>query len=107
LNSEDRGYLEDIVESARLAVSYVAGMNLEAFRQDQKTQDAVAYRVGIIGEAARLLEDETRKRLPLDWPGIIGMRHRLFHGYRDIKPVIVWTTVTEDLPALIELLREE
>ncbi len=93
--------------SARLAVSYVTGMNLETFKADQKTQDAVVYRVGVIGEAARLLGDETRRMLPLDWPGIIGMRHRLFHGYREIKPVIVWTTVTEDLPVLISLLREE
>lgn len=88
-------------------MSYVAGTNLGTFRADQKTQDAVAYRVGIIGEAARLLDDATRKNLPLDWPGIIGMRHRLFHGYREIKAVIVWTTVTEDLPELINVLREE
>lgn len=107
MSSEDRDYLEDIVESARLAVSYVAGIDFETFRGDQKTQDAVAYRVGVIGEAARLLNDETRKTLPLDWPGIIGMRHRLFHGYREIKPVIVWTTVTEDLPTLIATLTKE
>lgn len=93
--------------SARLAVSYVADMDLEAFKADQKTQDAVVYRVGVIGEAARSLSEDARKTFPLDWPGIIGMRHRLFHGYREIKPAIVWTTVTEDLPPLIALLSEE
>lgn len=93
--------------SARLAVSYVRGMNLDSFRTDQKTQDAVVYRVGVIGEAARSLSESARNSLPLDWPGIIGMRHRLFHGYREIKPVIVWTTATEDLPALIALLSQE
>lgn len=74
MSSDGRDYLEDMRGSARSAVSYVEGMDLAAFRQDQKTQDAVADRVGIIGEAARL---------------------------------IVWTTVTEDLPALIALSSEE
>jgi uncharacterized protein with HEPN domain len=32
------------------------------------------------------------------------MRNRLVHAYFDIDLDIVWTTVTEDLPALVPVL---
>lgn len=82
-------------------MSYVAGMRETEFVGDWKTQDAVVYRLGVIGEAARWLSDETRAAITTDWAAIIGMRHRLFHGYRDIRLDIVWFTVSDDLPALV------
>jgi uncharacterized protein with HEPN domain len=32
------------------------------------------------------------------------LRHRLVHGYDTVDPDVLWSTVTEDLPALIALL---
>jgi uncharacterized protein with HEPN domain len=101
LSSEDSALLDDILFSAQRAISSVAEMQESEFENDWKTQDAVVYRLGVIGEAARWLSDETRAAIPMDWSGIIGMRHRLFHGYRDIKLDVVWFTVSDDLPALI------
>jgi len=47
----DRAYLFDIVEAARLALSYVEGQTLEDFLRDTQRQDAVIRRIEIIGEA--------------------------------------------------------
>lgn len=33
------------------------------------------------------------------------MRNRLIHAYADIDPDVVWKTATEELPALLRLLR--
>ena len=49
--SPERAFLEDIVYSARLALSYVAQMSLDEFEDDTKTQDAVIRRLEVIGEA--------------------------------------------------------
>jgi uncharacterized protein with HEPN domain len=38
------------------------------------------------------------------WPAVIGMRHRVVHGYFDIDNQQVWDTVHDDLPSLIEEL---
>ena len=35
---------------------------------------------------------------------MIGMRNRLIHAYFDINPLIVWSTILSDLPALIAQL---
>lgn len=102
LNSEDTGLLTDILESARLAISYVHGTSEDRFHSDQLRQDAVAYRIGIIGEAARSLSVATKDAIGLDW--IAGMRNRLFHGYRDTNLVTLWKTVKIDLPEVVSLI---
>jgi uncharacterized protein with HEPN domain len=104
LNSEDTGLLTDILESARLAISYVQKTTEARFHSDQLRQDAVAYRIGIIGEAARSLSVATKDAIGLDWPAMMGMRNRLFHGYRDTNLVTLWKTVKLDLPEVVSLI---
>jgi uncharacterized protein with HEPN domain len=93
-----------MLDSARAATSYVSGMSEEQFRADRSKQDSVIYRIGIIGEAARNVSDSTKKLLPLNWPSMTGMRNRLFHGYREVRVPMVWTTVTNDLPLVITVI---
>jgi uncharacterized protein with HEPN domain len=102
LSSDDLGLLRDIVFSGRRVLSYVAGMQQSEFDTDPKTQDAVIYRLGVVGEAARWLSDGPRRAIDADWPAIISMRNRLFHGYAEIRLEVVWQSVTEDLSTLIE-----
>jgi uncharacterized protein with HEPN domain len=40
----------------------------------------------------------------IPWLDIVGMRNRLTHGYFDVDLDLVWTTVQEDLPLLLEQL---
>jgi uncharacterized protein with HEPN domain len=104
LSSKDLALLSDILESARLAVSYVRDLTEEQFVADTSKQDAVIYRIGVIGEAARNVSEETRNALALRWSDMTGMRNRVFHGYKDVRIATVWTTVTNDLPQLIATL---
>ena len=95
-----------MLESARRAISYIDGVSAADFDRDLKTQDAVIYRIGIVGEAARHVSAETCGELALDWMAIRSMRHRLFHGYRELRLDIVWTTVGNDLPQLVRDLEQ-
>jgi uncharacterized protein with HEPN domain len=93
-----------MLEAARMAVSYVRDVTEDQFVLDTEKQDAVVYRIGVIGEAARNVSEETRNALALRWADITGMRNRVFHGYNDVRVATVWTTVTNDLPQLIATL---
>jgi len=95
-----------MVESARLARSYVQDMTEEEFDSSQLVKDAVTYRVGIIGEAARDVSPATAEMIPLDWRGIRGMRNQLFHGYRGVDFANLWDTATTDLDLLIAAIEE-
>ena len=94
-----------MIESAELAHTYVDGMTAQEFDASQLVQDAVSYRIGIIGEAARDLSPATAEMIPLDWRGIRGMRNRLFHGYREVDLGDLWRTATTDLPHLLQAIK--
>jgi uncharacterized protein with HEPN domain len=101
----DPQYFLDILQAAKLALSYVAGKTQEEFLDNTLCQDAVIRRLEIIGEAARRLSREARTALPgLTWNAMIGMRNILIHEYDDVDLHIVWDTVRHDLPALIKII---
>ncbi len=55
----------------------------------------------IIGEAVYMLTKEFRETHPeVEWDVIEGMRHVLVHGYYKIKPIQLWNTIENDIPAL-------
>jgi uncharacterized protein with HEPN domain len=62
--------------------------------------------IEIIGEAASRVSPETRAATPqVPWPVIVAMRNRLIHGYSGVDPEILWATATENVPAIVPLLR--
>ena len=101
----DSEFLLDILEAAKLAVSYVGEKSKEDFLKDVQCQDAVIRRFEIIGEASRRISEETRiSHSELPWGEMIAMRNVMIHEYDDVDLVIVWETVKNNLPSLIESL---
>ena len=96
-----RVYFEDILSAIRKVKSYTSGLSLQDFLQDDKTFDAVVRNLEVIGEAAKHLPEEARKRTPdIDWKKIAGLRDILIHEYFGIDGEIVWDVVQHKLPTL-------
>jgi uncharacterized protein with HEPN domain len=61
----------------------------------------------IIGEAATRMTSDTRdQHSDVPWPQIVGLRHRLIHGYDQVDFDILWQIVTSDLPPLVGKLEQ-
>ncbi len=101
-------YLEHMLEAARLACSYVEGLDKADFLEDKRTQQAVILNLILIGEeATRILkehEDFANLHPSVPWRSMKGMRNRIAHGYFDINLEVVWETVQSALPALLRQL---
>lgn len=103
----DRVHMVDILEAARLAVSYVGDEEFASFSKDVRCQDAVIRRLEIIGEAARRTSDKAKRSFPdLPWHEMIGMRNFMIHEYDNVDINTVFSTVRKDLPPLIGILEE-
>lgn len=101
-----RLYAEDILGCCEKVRRYVAGMTLEQFRADDRTRDAVARNIEIIGEAAKNLPDPVTRRVPeVPWRNIRGMRDVLAHGYFGASDEILWVTATTRLEPLEAAVR--
>ncbi len=78
------------------------------FLTDKRTQQAVILNIVVMGEAAtKLIRDYPEliaQYHQVPWKNIKGMRNRIAHGYFDINLDVVWDTVRDALPPLIETL---
>lgn len=97
---DDRERLLDILEAINKIEKY-ACRGWEVFARDELIQSWIINQLRIIGEAARTLSENTRKRFPqVPWRKIIGMRHILVHQYLEVDPALVWQVVVYFFPQL-------
>ena len=92
-------------EAARTARDLVAGMSLQAFLEDRRTQLAAERALELVGEAARRISIGFRDAHPeLPWRSIVGLRNVLVHDYGEIDEARVFAVAVRDVPALLVVL---
>ena len=97
--------LVDLLGSARAIQSYIEDVSRREFLANRQLQDSVIRRIEIMGEATGRLSSAFREKHPdIPWAQIRGMRNRMIHGYEDIDMDIVWNTVDQHIPRLIQQL---
>ncbi len=103
---DDRGRLEDMLESAEEAAEIARGKSRADLDRDRLLNLGLARLLEIIGEAAARVSPAFRESCPaIPWADIIGLRNRLIHNYRDVDLDILWRIVEADVPALIDALK--
>ena len=91
-----------MLDHARRAVDAVVGRNRRDLDSDPVLAAALERFVEVVGEAASKVSGTTVESAPhIAWREIVGMRHRLVHGYASVDHDIVWDVTTSDLPDLI------
>lgn len=107
MKHEFRDYLDYIQRSMELALSFTTDMSLEDFRDDEKTHYAVIRCLETIGEAAKRNPEDFRHAHPdIPWKSMAGMRDRLIHGYDVADSEIVWVTVRDTVPAILQMIAQ-
>ena len=101
----DDAYLLDMLLAAREARTFATRLTFQEFERNRMAQLAILKSIEVVGEAASRVSNECRESHPeIPWPGIVGMRNRLVHGYFEVNLVRVWDTLQQDLPRLIARL---
>jgi uncharacterized protein with HEPN domain len=105
MQTRELHYLLDMLNAAKLAQDFVAGITWEIFQTDLMRQAAVTRQIEIIGEAARRISEATQTELPdIPWRDVIGMRNRIIHEYDRLNLEIIWNAAQNSIPQLIAVL---
>jgi len=103
----DAALLLDMLLAARDARSFVEGLDEAAFFASRLHQNAVIRSLEVVGEAAGKISDATQAAHPeIPWRDITGMRHRLIHGYGEVRIEVVWMVLRDHLDPLITQLTQ-
>ncbi len=106
-DSRDAAYLWDMLDAARTVEQLSSGLDFSQYSNDRRTQLAIERSFEIIGEAAGRVSASFRESHPeIPWRQIIGQRNVLIHEYGEIKQERIWKVVRENIPQLIELLKQ-
>lgn len=99
-------YMDDILDAIEKIKEFTQGMSGEQFSRDPKTAYAVIHALEIIGEATKRIPRKVKDaHHDLPWRSMAGMRDKLIHDYFGINLLVVWKTVSEDLPILETAVR--
>lgn len=97
----DRQRLLHILEAISEIEKYTSEVNLESFLESSMMRFASIKQIEIIGEAANVISEETKKRFSeIEWRQIIGMRHVLVHEYFGVDNRLIWQVIIKDIPQL-------
>jgi uncharacterized protein with HEPN domain len=102
MNEDDLVRLRHRRDAAREVIEFIEGRTRQSLDIDRLLVRGLSMSVGIIGEAAAHVSQETQDAYPqIPWAQIVGMRNRLIHAYFDIKLDRLWDTVTYSVPGLL------
>lgn len=101
MTRDTRERLKDIAEALAAIRHYVGGSLEQPVISDAVVLDAVLFRLSVIGEAAKNIDDEPGSApSTVRWSDYAGLRDVIAHQYFRIQKQIIEDTVRKDLPVL-------
>ena len=104
-------YIQDIIDSIKETEEFTKELSFDDFKQDKKTVNAVIRSLEIMGEAAKKIPDDLRRKYSkIPWKEMAGIRDKLIHEYHGVDLEIIWKVVKEELPPvkpnILKMLKE-
>ena len=97
----DLVYIRHILDSIGAIAGFSKGIDKEELASNRMKQSAIVREIEIIGEAAKNVSEDTKKRFEgVKWKEIAGTRDKMNHHYFGVDPDIVLAIIKKDLPEL-------
>lgn len=98
--------VQDILNAISTIQQRTDGLTVEEFSANEMLVESVLYKYIVIGEAAANIPAEIQIRAPqVQWRLMSDMRNIMAHEYFQVNLNIVWGTIQNNLPQVVEPLR--
>ena len=107
MKKDDQIRLKHMLDSEKWVKVFASECKRNDLDNNRMLTNALVRELEIIGEAASKVSEEKRANLPkIPWRAIINMRNRLIHAYDMVDTDILWDTIVNNIPQLIEELEK-
>ncbi|MBP3900650.1 MAG: DUF86 domain-containing protein [Blautia sp.] len=105
---DDHYYVRKIKEDLTFIVKHMEKIDIEELSKHELLQDSMMFRLIQISENAKRLSDDYRDQHGIiPWTAIYGLRNRIVHDYGSVELTIVFDTLKNDIPGLLNLMEKE
>lgn len=101
----DHYYIDKIKQDLQFIVLHMKDVNIEDLGQNEILLDSMLFRMIQLSENSRKLSDtykESHSTIP--WNALYGLRNRIVHDYGNVDLNIVFETLKNDIPSLLEII---
>lgn len=104
----DDYYVKKIAEHLRFIQKHMRDIDQQELAQNEILLDSMLFRLVQISENGKKVSDQYKMlHANVPWMAIYGLRNRIVHDYGNVDLGIVYATLKEDAPKLLELIKEE
>lgn len=99
----DNYYIQKIKRDLEFIVVHMRDVDLEELNRNEILLDSMLFRMIQISESAKNLSDDYKKiRGYIPWNALYGLRNRIVHDYGNVDLSVVYETLKDDIPDLLE-----
>ena len=98
-------YIQKIRKDLEFIVEHMRDVSMEELNVNEVLLDSMLFRMIQISENAKRLTDEYKmSHSYIPWSALSDMRNRIVHDYGNVDLNIVYETLKNDIPELLNLL---
>lgn len=102
---DDRYYLQKITTDLAFVLEHTKDLKREELKANEVLLDSVMFRLIQVAEnSEKLTEDLKTRHKNIPWRAMKGLRNRIVHEYGNVDLSVVYHTVKNDLPVLLNEL---
>ena len=103
----DNYYIQKIRQDLEFIVIHMKDVDIEELNENEILLDSMLFRMIQLSEnAKKLTEDYKQKHNNIPWNAIYGLRNRIVHDYGNVDLNVVFETLKNDIPELLEMITE-
>ncbi len=104
----DDYYVGRIYNDLEFIIRHMSETDADTFSGNELLQDSMMFRLVQISENARKLTEQYRERHSvIPWTAMFGLRNRIVHDYGNVVLDIIFDTLKNDIPELMNAMKKE
>ena len=104
----DSYYIQKIRKDLQFIVTQMQNVSMKDLKNNEILLDSMLFRMIQLSENAKKLSDVYKMtHVDIPWSAVYGLRNRIVHDYGNVDLEVVYETLKDDIPELLEMLLKE